>query len=104
MFGLFHALFVGGAHVVKGIQNTIENEEFKQKYRHDDAGTYYVASEYLEKIANVSPDTPDIPQEPETPAITYTKYKSYLLAFLILISCSFKVFIIVYFIYSSSPL
>ena len=25
----------------KGIQDTIENEEFKQKYRHDDAGTYY---------------------------------------------------------------
>lgn len=42
----------------------------------NDAGTYYVASEYLEKIANVSPDTPDIPQEPETPAITYTKYKT----------------------------
>lgn len=41
MFGLLYSLFVGGARVVKGIQDTIENEEFKQKYRHDDADTYY---------------------------------------------------------------
>lgn len=41
MWGLLYPLIVGGAKVIKGIQDTIENEEFKQKYRHDDAGTYY---------------------------------------------------------------
>ena len=41
MFGLLYSLFVGGAHVVKGIQDSIENEEYKQKYRDDDAGIYY---------------------------------------------------------------
>lgn len=41
MFGLLYSLFVGGAHVVKGIQDTIENEEYKQKYCDDNAGTYH---------------------------------------------------------------
>lgn len=41
MWGLLYPLIVGGAKAIKGIQDTIENEEFKQKYRHDDAGTYY---------------------------------------------------------------
>lgn len=41
MFGLLYTLFVGGAHVVKGIKDTIENEEFKQKYRDDESGIYY---------------------------------------------------------------
>lgn len=41
MFGLLYSLLVGGAHVVKGIQDTIENEEYKQKYRDDAAGIYY---------------------------------------------------------------
>ena len=41
MWGLLYPLIVGGAKIIKGVQDTIENEEFKQKYRHDDAGTYY---------------------------------------------------------------
>lgn len=41
MFGLLYTLFVGGARAVKGIQDTIENEEFKQKYRDDESGIYY---------------------------------------------------------------
>lgn len=41
MWGLFYAMLIGGARAVKGVQDMIENEEFKQKYRHDDAGTYY---------------------------------------------------------------
>ena len=41
MWGLLYPLIIGGAKLIKGVQDTIENEEFKQKYRHDDAGTYY---------------------------------------------------------------
>ena len=39
-------------------------------------GTYYVASEYLEKVETAAPDVPNTPQEPEAPAVTYTKYKT----------------------------
>lgn len=41
MFGLLYSLFVGGAHVIKEIQDTIENEEYKQKYHDNSIGTYY---------------------------------------------------------------
>lgn len=41
MFGLLYSLFVGSAYIVKGIQDTIENVEYKQKYRDNSAGIYY---------------------------------------------------------------
>ena len=40
------------------------------------AGTYYVASEYLEKVESTAPDVPNTPDEPQEPTITYTKYKT----------------------------
>lgn len=41
MWGLLYSLFVGGAHVIKKTQDVIENKEFKEKYRDDEAGTYF---------------------------------------------------------------
>ena len=33
MFGFLYALFMGGAYTVKGVRDSIENEEYKRKYR-----------------------------------------------------------------------
>lgn len=41
MWGLLYTLLTGGAYVVQGVQDEIENKEYKQKYRDDKAGIYY---------------------------------------------------------------
>ena len=39
-------------------------------------GTYYVASEYLTKVASSVPDNATTPDQPDTPSLTYIKYKT----------------------------
>ena len=41
MFGFLYTLFMGGACAIKGIRDSIENEEYKQKYYDDETGIYY---------------------------------------------------------------
>ncbi len=42
----------------------------------NNSGTYYIASNYIKKVATSTPETPNTPTTPETPAITYIKYKT----------------------------